>query len=422
MSTTEAAAIPGITLFGAATSSYNKGWDVAVKCRKDEETDIIAIKRVYDVLAPPALITTVATIVGAIYADSYWISTRLDPQLLANSLQKAKGWSASECLSAAQKAFQSWYGLLMRNDFNDVGSIPKAGVLTYSPDALCNMDGPLERSEMLRQWNSYFFNQAVVGKNYCYSRAQQVNLPVPITQATARMFFTDAGFNQPPNSWQIMYTFEGDVKSPLEGMTPGPVNREDRVASGAFNFEPPEAKHYCLLAVAGTEFFENSPLQWTGNWDSATWIRYNGAAAWHNIDVAQAGQTSLVFHNQDATPERFAFEAHCHRLPAGTRVSLAPAGPGLQAARREVRVDREYQVAVSDEVVAPGHFAGELVVSIDTPDGAPLPANAAVELRMIWTLPQGHPNHAAAVIENGAAGNGPVRMQLGHYTFVGSGS
>jgi hypothetical protein len=308
----------------------------------------------------------------------------------------------------------------MRNDFNDVGRIHKERVLTYSPDALCNMDGPLDRAEMLRQWNSYFFNQAVVGKNYCYARAQDVNLPVPIKEATARMFYTDAGFNQPPNSWQVMYTFEGDQTSPLEGMAPAPINRTDRVASGAFNFEPPEKKHYCLLAVASTEFFANNPMESTGNWNSVTWITYNGAAAWHNINVTMGGTASLVFHNQDATAERFSFEAHCHRLPAGTVVSLAPAGPGLQAERREVRVDREFQLVETDEAVVPGGFAGQLAVSIDTPDGAPLPAHAVVELRMLWTLPVGHPNHADAVAETGASTDSPVRVQLGHYTFIGS--
>jgi hypothetical protein len=420
MSTIEREAVSGITLFTTA-STYDKAWDIAVKCRRDGETDITAIKRVYDALMPPALISTVATIVGAIYADSYWTSVKLDPQLLANSLQKAKGWSAVECMNAAQKAFQSWYGLLMRNDFNDVGRIPKAGVLTYSPDALCNMDGPLEPSEMLRQWNSYFFNQAVVGKNYCYARAQQVNLPVDLPEARARMFYTDAGFNQPPNSWQILYTFDGDQTSPLTGMTAGPIHMNDRVASGAFNFEPPQAKHYCLLAVAQTEFFANEPLQWTGNWDSATWITYNGAAAWHNIDVTSGGTTRLVFHNQDATSERFSFEAHCHRLPAGTRVVLAPLGDGLEVAARAVRIERDAQVVVSNAAEIPGSFAGELEVTIETPDGAPLPREAVVELRMVWSLPVGHTHHADAVERFGLAAQGPARVQLGHYTFVGSG-
>jgi len=416
MSTIEAPALSGITLFGT-TSTYDAAWDVAVKCRRDGQTDIIAIKRVYDALMPPALLTTVATIVGAIYADSYWTSTFLDPQALANSMVKAKGWAPADCLAAAKKAFSSWYGLLMRNDFNDVGRIPKAGVLTYSPDALCNMDGPLDRSEMLKQWNSYFFNQAVIGKNYCYARAQDVNLPVTLPEARARMFFTSAGFNQPPNSWQIMYTLGGDVTSPLYGMTEGdPINQNDRVASGDFIFEPPAAQHYCLLAVAQTEFFANEPLQSTGNWDSATWITYNGAAAWHNIDVPPPAATKLVFHNQDATDERFSFEAHCHRLPAGTRVSLAPLGPGLQAAARQVRVNRDFQVVASGAFEVPGHFAGELEVSIETPDGSPLPLGAGVELRMLWDVPAGHAYHEAAVERHGVG-----RVQLGNYTFVGVG-
>ncbi len=34
-----------------------------------------------------------------------------------------------------------------------------------------------------------------------------------------------------------------------------------------------------------------------GNWNSFTWLQYNGAAGWHNLDVSAKGKAELKFFN-----------------------------------------------------------------------------------------------------------------------------
>jgi hypothetical protein len=425
MRVTDKTTVETIEAIGALNLSYPAAWDVAVQCKKDGLGDIVAIQTVYDSMPPPATLTSLAIIIGAVYADTYWAKTKMDFTILSASLQKAGGWGQADCNKAAQNAFSNWYGVLARNDFSNVGQIPKAGNLTNSPDALCNMDGPLIRSTILTQWNSYFFNQGVVGKNYCYGRVQSVNIPLPIEQPKTRMFFTDAGFNSPPTSWQIMYTEKKDTYSPLEGMQPGPIPAGGRAASGAFLFEPPAAKHYCLLAVSATEFFTNDPLQGAGNWSSQEWITRNGAAAWHNIDIPRAMETTLKFYNQDSQPERFLFEAHCTNVPTGTEVSLECKDGNLANALTSgrVKVTGKHHLVSTGEALLPAGFAGDVTVRIKTPNDKPLPANASVEVRMVWILQPGHPHYGQAVDQlrahNAAVAAQPVRLDLGHFTFVG---
>lgn len=406
-------------------ATYDQAWDVAVKCQKDGLGDIQAIQKVWNFMPPPATLRSLATIIGAIYADSYWVRTRMDYTILSASLQQAGGWNKYDCDQAAQIAFSNWYGLLVRNDFSNVGQIPKQGVLTNSPDVLCNGSGPLDPSLMLGKWNSRFYNQVPGTKNYTYGRVQSVNIPVNIQQPTLRMFATDAGFNQPPASWTVLYTFDGQNTSPLQGIQPGPLSAGARAANtSAFNFQPLGTGHYCLMAVAGTEFFTNNPLQGTGNWDSQAWINNNGAAGWHNFDTTSANEELLKFYNQDGRPEQFAFETHCINLPAGTRVSLECNDVRLAQAIASgpVTVAHDYQV-VSVESEVPANFASDLVVRFATPDGKPLPAVASIEVRMLWILHHGHTHYDQAVEHLGAhraaAAAQPVRLQMGNYTFVG---
>jgi hypothetical protein len=404
-----------------AVASYPSAWDVAVKCKNDQLTDIQAIQAVYEALPPPALLSTVATIVGAIYADTYWVRTRMDPSILSASLQKAGGWYKADCDKAAQGALAKWYGLLLRSNFNDAGLIPRGSDLTSSPDVLTNMDGPLDKSTMLRKWNSRFYNAAPGMKNYAYARAQSVNIPVEIKQPKVRMFYTTAGFNQPPSSWQILYTFDKEVVSPMEDMKPGPIGEGGRCANTkAFNFEHMGSGHYCLIAVASTEFFTNDPTSETGNWNSLQWMTYNGAAGWHNVDVLTSTETTLKFYNQDATPERFVFRAHCSKLPEGTVISLESADHQIRATARE-QVSRAYQLLSTQEVEVPAHFEGDLKVRIVTPKGAPLPAGASVEVEMLWVLPQNHTHYRDGARSLGVAdSNQPIRLSMGSFAFVGA--
>lgn len=401
-------------------------WRTAVACREKGDSPITAIQRIADALPPhAATLFNVATIAGSIYADTYWSTNQLDADKLAGNMVSAKGWHWADCKIAADDAFSTWSGLLLRGNFNNYGQIPKPGTLTDSPDVLLNGAGPLDPQVMLGQWNSRFYNGTVGFKNYAYGRAASVEIPVDIKRPVLRMFSSDAGFNIPPSSWQQLATFEKSPTSPLQGLSEGPLKAGDRAANTEpFVFEPPGSGHYCLIAVAGTEFFRNDPLTQPGNLDAWKWITFNGAAGWHNMNAAPANEVTLKFANQDASPERFVFEARCSRVPVGTLVSLNASGPKLLSSvdSGQVKIGGEYQVVSAEGVVAGDHL-GDLQVRFATPDGQPLPAQAAIEVRMLWVLEPHHPYYEEGVKLSKAANvalvRRPLLLPMGSYTLLG---
>jgi hypothetical protein len=409
-----------------AASPLDPGWKAALTSFNNGDFDTTAIVRVFNALPPrAATLNNVAAIVSAIYADTYWSLTFMDQSILSSHLVKALGVNQGDADAAASFALRTWRGMLVRGDTNDVGTPMPRGVLTASIDDIINGTDPIDPTIGLNQWTSAFFNQADGLKNFCYTRAQSINVAVPITQAKARMFFTDQGFNQPPQSWHEMLTSDTSaLTAPMMTMTMDPdqpIHPTDRaICSDGFIFTPAGKGHYCLLAVVSTEFFTNDPLSSSGNWSSMQWISSNGAAGWHNVDVTSSAKASLKFYNQDPRPERFSVTAHCQNVPAGTKVSLLASGNTLGIEPQTIT--GIYQ-AVSAEGELPANYAGEVTINVETPNGNPLPANAVIEVQGRWILPKGHRDYAKAVAHFGAyraaQADEPLDLPVGSVRFIG---
>jgi len=408
------------------TGPNQKYWDLGLKSFNAGDDATTAIQKIWDAMNPPASLPLLATIVGSLYADTYWAVTRLDVNLLAANLQAALGVNPNDCKKAATIAFQNWYGLLVRSNFGDGASIPKPDPVTASPDVVVNGAATITVKQLVTQWNQYIYTPQPGLKNNTYGRAQSVNIQVPISQPRLRMYFSDAGFNPPPTSWVKMFTTDNKEIATLETVAGDqPIGVGERSANGvAFAFNPPGSGHYCLISVAGSEFFDNNPSVTGGNWSVQEWVHYNGAAGWHNVDVAKGSQAVLKFYNQDGVAERFIFEAHCHKLPEGTVVSLESDDAGLASPIKTgaVRISRRNQV-VSTEAVIPPNFAGNLKVRFETPNSKLIPPGSAVDVRMDWHIPAGHHQYAQAVEQlhdtQALLASQPVRIPMGNFTFVG---
>ena len=406
----------------ALVSPNQRYWDLGLKCFKDGDLATTAIQKIWAAMPPPASLNLLAAIVGSLYADTYWATTKMDRNHLALDLQASLGINPSDCQKAANYAFSRWYGLLVRGNFGDNGAIPKTGAITASPDVVINGRAPLTVDQLIRMWNQYNWDPQPGLKNNTYGRAQSVNIEVPIETPILRVFYSDAGFNPPPTSWIQAFTFDNTATSPMQGIAPGPVLVGGKIANtDSFAFTPAGSGHYCLIAVVGSEFFTNNPLDTPGNWNSSEWITNNGAAGWHNVDVPKAKESTLKFYNQDNAEEGFVFEAHCSKVPEGTRVSLGFSDKLLAQAHptQSITINKPYQV-VTTEAQVPPNFTGDLVVGID---GKALPADASVDVRLNWRLPPGHPRFLDAVerLHETTALNlrTPINLPLGSFTFVG---
>lgn len=398
-------------------------WDKAVELFNQGSRSIEAINIIWNMMPPPGELPTLATIVGAIYADTYWAQTSFSRDMLAADLLAATGHTDSA--KAAAAAFQSWHGLLVRANMSDQGVIPRIADVTKSPDVVLNGLSPMTVQRLISLWNQDDYSPAK-GKNYTYGRAQSTNIPVPIAKPTLRMYYSDAGFNPPPQSWVQLFTYDGgSPTSPLQGMNPGKIQPGERCANSlAFGCELPGPGHYCLISVAGTEFFTNDPLVQAGNWDTNQWMVQNGGAGWHNIDRTTSNQESLKFYNQDPRPERFAFEARCAKVPAGTKVSLGCSDAALTypVTSGEVTVSKDYQV-VRAEAELPPNFAGTLQVRYQTPGGGLLPEGSAIDVRMVWVIAHGHAHYLDAATRLNDIGGyilgHPMTVEMGNYSLLG---
>jgi hypothetical protein len=406
-----------------AASPNQKYWDIGLKCFNDGEVATTAIQRIWAAMAPPASLNVLASIVGSLYADTYWATTKMDRNKLALDLQASLGINPNDCQKAATFAFSKWYGLMVRANFSDAGAIPKLGSLTASPDVIANGKAALTVQQLIAMWNVYVWDPQPNLKNNCYGRAQSINIQEPIAKPILRMYYSDAGFNPPPTSWIQMFTFTGSSPvSDMQGTTPGPVPVGGRIANvDSFAFTPAGSGHYCMIAAVGTEFFTNNPLDTPGNWNSMEWLTNNGAAGWHNVDVPLGKDSLLKFYNQDSTPEHFAFEAHSAKVPAGTIISLGFADKQLAQTQptQSVKIVKGYEV-VGTEAEIPPHYTGDLRLSID---GKPLPADASVDVRLYWRIPPGHRNYLQAVDHLGDIRalnqRTEVHVPLGNFTFIG---
>lgn len=410
----------------AATANY---WQIGLAAHQsDPDTPTTAINNIWDAMFP-ANLTLVAQIVGALYGDHYY-----DPALnqmsvirLANELNAALGKNPDDCKRAAGIAFSQWYGLSVRANFQDGALIPRQGNLFASPDVVVNGTVPTSPQRLIQMWNQMVWGPVSGDKNLLYGRATSVNIPLPITKPVLKMYIYDGSINPPnPQSWTQVFTTGGPTApfQNIQGATT--LQPGDRAANNdAFLWNVPGAGHYCVISVAGSEFFQNDPSRVPpGNWNSMTWITYNGAAGWHNVDTPKGDSATLKIHNLDSTPERFEIEAHCGELPEGTRVSLETADNELSTPLRSgvTSITAKDQI-VRAEAELPGLYTGDVIVRFETPGGEPLPERASIDVRGYWHIPPGHRHYEDAVEFLGdtraVALNRPVRLYVGSFTLVG---
>jgi hypothetical protein len=413
----------------AAEDVVTNYWQIGLTAFNNGDPATVAMQNIWDAMFPADL-TLVAKIVGALYGDHYFDSDtmKMSVNLLAQELNAALGKNPPDCQRAASIAFSQWYGLSVRANFQDGALIPRQGNLFNSPDVVINGTTPITPARLIQMWNQTVWGPVSGDRNLLYGRAASVNIQVPITKPVLKMFVVDGSINPPnPQSWTQVFTSDGSRTARLEtagGATT--LQPGDRSANAdPFRWTVPGSGHYCVISVAGSEFFTNDPaLIPPGNWSSAVWITYNGAAGWHNVDTPQGDQAVLKIHNLDGTTERFAIEAHCSELPEGTEVSLETADKKLAMPLRSdvTRIAAREQVVRADAEL-PGHYSGDVIVRFKTPDGQALPPRATIDVRAYWHVPPGHRHYEDAVELLGdtkaIALSRPVRVFVGNFTLVG---
>ncbi|WP_139167072.1 hypothetical protein [Chromobacterium sphagni] len=408
--------------------SLKELWLTVVGERKDSVNDVMAMHSAYSDMSFSLKIQDLANVFSGVYLDTYWTGLGESSNIMAEHLSQALGTAMPDAIGIARNSVAQWRGLLCRKNLSDSGLIPARGAYTDSMDIVCNRDVPLDPKQLIIQWDDVFYKTPQVGKNYIYARCQNKDFDGKIRDAQVRMYYSPGGFNTPPSSWVKCLT---DVKGQFFGSVldinnrPAVLDRGDRGVSEAFVLDVQSTAHICIAAAISYPYFEkNIPEQIsTGNWNAVTWIMNNGAAAWRNVNpVLNQGDESLVFHNQDATPEQFSFVLRCQHVPFGSKLRMYSEDPAAAFDSGMVNIVNDCQ-ELQVSVVVPPYYAGRIKLHLEGPDGKPLPRGAAVEIRMLWCVPHSHHHYLQAVALLGAISALPtlqsVHVPLGYYTMLG---
>ncbi len=68
-----------------------KYWDLGLKSFNEGQSATTAMQTLYNAWMPPFSLNVLASIIGALYGDTYWAQTKMDQKLLAYQLQAALG-------------------------------------------------------------------------------------------------------------------------------------------------------------------------------------------------------------------------------------------------------------------------------------------------------------------------------------------
>lgn len=401
-------------------------WNAAIAHQQKDDYDTVAMADIYYRMDPSLRMSDIATVFSAVYADDYWVGTQMDSSLLANCMVESVGYDPGLAKTYASSAMKQWRGIFIRRLQGDNGEIPDTDNCNCI-DIVCNGKTPLNSTMLITDWNNKFWNKSQTDKNYVYVRCQNLQFLGDITPKV-KVFNVDPGLNQRPSDWIQLTTvstgnFEGVVN--LISGEPGPMGVNIRGVSEAFMFDPKTATHSCLAAAISTDFFTKSdPLTITSNWDSVTWRTNNGASGWLNVDPQKSVESTLKFNNLDGRPEKFAFEAHCNKVPEGTVIAIRCKDPQLHNIDSgNVKISRKYQ-KVATEGIIPANYKGDLEVVIKTPNGKLLPAGASVEVSMIWILDHSHDQYLDAAdtfdANKEARALSNIRVHMGSFTFIGT--
>ncbi len=373
----------------------------------------------------------IANVFSGVYADTYWNVTFMDPRILAKSMENALLIHPDEAKTNAFNAMKQWRGVFCRNSVSDIGYIPKSSIFTQSIDVICNENSSLPPEVMIENWNESYWKVPQLGKNFVYTRCQNHSFYAPLLPSVT-MFATSGGFNQPPSSWQQLFTEKGGETNGsvvLADGEPGPMDPGVRGVSEAFLLEL-RANYISVIGVMASKYFtKNSPLHISpGNWNAVLWLHVNGSAVVHNSNTQFTLEDSLVFHNQDGSPENFVFKAQCRKVPVGSKIRLRTEDHD----RPEVEFNTGFQTISNPNqliqlpVNLPGHYQGRLLVHLEGPDGGLLPVSAAIAINMDWQLASGHTHYSDAfsiartsTSRNKFITEGDIHLNLGTYTIQG---
>lgn len=264
-------------------------------------------------------------------------------------------------------------GILVRQNLQDTGSMPRTGGWSSSPDLIPYGTEPVQQpTEFFRSNYNQDVGKAFVARaeNYVYVRGK--NLTDSSLTGTARVFYAPQSLFLYPRLWleNTMTTMSGSETSEISNVAPNSID----VTVDPFTWVPSDSdeQHSFISIVSTPEHpFESQlpPESISSLNDLAAWIAKTGGIGLHNVETIEVSApdfTSCTHLPASSTHEKVILTIIAENAPVGTEVSFSsgnplPGGVYINLPKTTVTDDTIFQACVEYEI--PANWGAELCYS-----------------------------------------------------------
>lgn len=227
-------------------------------------------------------------------------------------------------------------GILLRQNLQDQGLMPRTGGWTASPDLIMAGTQPIQDPQTVFSASASYQSdptQPVVqnAPNYVYLRGK--NLNAAVQPGTARVFAARQSLFLYPSQWlqNPLLTARQADSSDMGSIEPNAIG----VTTDPFVWTPTNiGEHTCLVGFISTPDYpfesQKPPNAVTSLNDLAAWIGKTGGAGWHNVQFTDSGAptfTNTTTYPPSSTPAKIQFAITCISCPIGSEVSFSCGTP-----------------------------------------------------------------------------------------------
>jgi hypothetical protein len=285
----------------------------------------------------------------------------------------------------------TYQGILVRNNLQDVGTIPRSGAYTGCPDIIpygqVIVNDPVATFCSPDAYAKDFGGQITAGNvNYVYVRGKNLNSTADTGQAW--LFYAPSSVVCNPTTW-----LNNHIPQVAPGSSPPPVSipaQPNSVGVVAQPFVwlnpvlPDSGQHYCLVAMVASAGETIQQIVAAANQivDGASlgaWILNNPGVGWRNVVTTPSGSADIStitsYTLPYSAPSTMHFTLNCKNMPAGSQVSFQFTTPTR---------DQAITLPPTTIPIPQGGKAGDLVPSINIGVTAKVPANYQSQVYYQW--------------------------------------
>jgi len=273
----------------------------------------------------------------------------------------------------------------LRDNFDDGGTVPTAGVVSLSPDIIPYQADLLEWDK-IEQWNPPDLGKTFLdGKaNNIYVRGKNLGT-VDATRVTLRGFAVHSALLMGPHLWKNrpLKTNSGKTEVKMVSRRDGEVIKPSSICTGqeAFSLTLDSAgEHYCLVAVIATLRHPITiPDTFPSNPQFVQWVRTNPAVTYRNLVIVRDVTTGFSRTEQFSSLNKATvqFQIETLNAPVGTKVRLQSTDARCPFDFQRVIPEKDEdgkQVVYCEKKDVPAKYDGFVRLTFTSHDGKKLPA------------------------------------------------